>query len=531
MAVLAAAFAVACGAADTENPTPPTSTNALTPALTPTLSASFGYRAECQVDGYCGLLNPGGRITAAAWLDANRMYLADWEGRIRLLNTETGAVQTVLEGLSLPRGLTALDGRLYVSDMGNVCELIRAMEAGNENCKPQVATAAEILQSEPSARILSYRIGDAGELDDAQMTLDGIIAWDRSHSANGLVNDGAYVYASIGHPDYRGGDETGGWITKLIAESEGITGRKELMGSIIRFRPGGDIEIYATGVRNTYGISIAPDGTIYGADNDADRGRTEAGQLEELNAIRPGEFYGWPYWGTNRAPAAAQITEPVAVLDGFVSTATYANAEGVYVGYHSGNDNGIVMDLFDYETFAPQRILQEGLYYITAILESEGLLYLATFDGLIHIINPAAAMAGSTPITTNLSGLFYTHAEINEITAPGNLPLLSDGFEVYLQGDALVYVKDGCRLNEDTSPWFFLHIYPEKINDLPESRRAAGYDNLDFPFQGYGWFRNGRCVAVAQLPEYPIASIRTGQYHPGSYSGGRIWEGSFELGQ
>ena len=40
------------------------------------------------------------------------MYLAVWEGRIRLLNTETGAVQTVVEGLSIPQGLTVLDGRL-----------------------------------------------------------------------------------------------------------------------------------------------------------------------------------------------------------------------------------------------------------------------------------------------------------------------------------------------------------------------------------------------------------------------------------
>lgn len=456
------------------------------------------------------------------------MYLADWEGRIRLLNTETGAVQTVVEGLSIPQGLTALDGRLYVSDMGNVCQLIRAMEAGNENCKPQVATAAEILQSEPSARILSYRIGDAGELDDAQMTLDGIIAWDRSHSANGLVNDGAYVYASIGHPDYRGGDETGGWITRLIAESEGITGRKELMGSIIRFRPGGDIEIYATGVRNTYGISIAPDGTIYGADNDADRGRTEAGQLEELNAIRPGEFYGWPYWGTNRAPAAAQVTEPVAVLDGFASTTAYATAEGVYVAYHSGGADALVVDLFDYETFSPQRIFRGSANYITAILEQDGLLYLSAFDGFIHIIDPSVA---DPPIKARRHGVFNTYAEMTEIIGQVSPPAIPPSFAVYRRENELIYVKENCDPVRDTAPVFFLHLDPVKVEDLPESRRQYGYDNYDFRFEDYGWFRNGRCVAVRPLPEYPLKALRTGQIVPGSSSFERLWQGSIEFGE
>ena len=42
----------------------------------------------CHEHGYCGRLEPGGRLTAAAWLDDDRMYLADYEGSLRLLNVK-----------------------------------------------------------------------------------------------------------------------------------------------------------------------------------------------------------------------------------------------------------------------------------------------------------------------------------------------------------------------------------------------------------------------------------------------------------
>ena len=79
---------------------------------------------DCGQDGYCGIFEIGGRLTTATWLDDERMYLADWDGNLRLVNVRTGARRIVIEGLSVPQGLTVLDGRLYVTDMGNVCELI-----------------------------------------------------------------------------------------------------------------------------------------------------------------------------------------------------------------------------------------------------------------------------------------------------------------------------------------------------------------------------------------------------------------------
>ena len=93
-------------------------------------------------------------------------------------------------------------------------------------------------------------------------------------------------------------------------------------------------------------------------------------------------------------------------------------------------------------------------------------------------------------------------------------PVISSDFDVYLDGDRLVYVKEECD-GEDVDAWFFLHLYPVDEADLPNGRKPHGFDNLDFAFGRYGLRGGGRCAAARALPEYEIAVIRTGQYVPG----------------
>lgn len=76
-------------------------------------------QVTCGADGYCALFKLDAGLTAAAWLDDARMYLAGYDGSIHLLDVDSGEVRTVLrDGLSIPQGLTVLDGRLYATDMG-----------------------------------------------------------------------------------------------------------------------------------------------------------------------------------------------------------------------------------------------------------------------------------------------------------------------------------------------------------------------------------------------------------------------------
>ena len=349
-------------------------------------------------------------LTAAAWLDESRMYLAQYDGRIQLLDVDTGEVEEVLDGLSIPQGLTVLDGRLYVTDLGNLCRLVEELPQPTRTeifrCSADIyaRSDAELLDllQRVNARIMSYRIGADGGLDQPRQVVGRILTLGRDHSANGLVNDGEWVYVSIGHPGLYP-DVSGGFLAEMEQEVAASGGRTDLAGTIARFRPPpedaeAEVEVWATGFRNIYGISIAPDGTIYGADNDSQDGLADCCHREELNAIVPGGFYGFPYWGTNLAPPEAGVIEPVAVLEGTGSVFAYANESGVYVVYlYLGEEGGgIVIDRFEYETFRRFRILSGGPL-VTAILEREGLLYLAAMTGEVHIIDPQAAPITARP--------------------------------------------------------------------------------------------------------------------------------------
>lgn len=89
-------------------------------------------------------------------------------------------------------------------------------------------------------------------------------------------------------------------------------------------------------------------------------------------------------------------------------------------------------------------------------------------------------------------------------------------------GNLLVYLKESCR-TEHTSPTFFLHITPGEVGDLPTGQQSQGFENRDFQFDDAGvhsyHFGSSNCIIEVQLPDYPIAALRTGQYN----AGGEIW--------
>ena len=468
----------------------------------------------------CPIFQAGGLLTAAAWLDADRMYLADWDGRIRLLNVQTGEIRTALEGLSIPQGLTVLDGRLYLSEMGNVCgQLPTAAERAG--CQPLVQwPAGERLEqlAQSSARILSYRIDAAGLLDDPQVVVDGILGNGWEHGPKSLVNDDEWIYVSIAHP-YQGTPGTQADFLKVGADQLAADGgRPDLMGVIARFRPGDqELQVYATGFRNTAGLTLAPDGQLYGADNAA-AGLLAAGQRQELNAVIQGGFYGYPAWGTNEAPPAELVREPVALLHGTAATFVYANEQGLYAAYLAAEEDGagFVIDRFDYATFTPTRIFSGAAGYITAILERQGLLYLVTFYGQIQVINPEqSAAANSSRRPNEFAG------ELEKIVRERE-PDISFNYAVYAAEGRLIYLQDPCPPGE-VNRRFFLHIDPVSQDDLPEYRREYGFDNLDFRFGDYGTRSGNRCLAAVPLPRYPIANIWTG------YNEAWHWEGHIDL--
>ena len=105
------------------------------------------------------------------------------------------------------------------------------------------------------------------------------------------------------------------------------------------------------------------------------------------------------------------------------------------------------------------------------------------------------------------------------VRALSSAPIARGGFDVYLDGGELIYVKEPCAA-EDARGRFLLSVFPKRQDDLPEYAQSAGltHESLNFDFHINGWRTDGACVIMRTLPDYPIASIQTGQWMPGGES-------------
>ena len=107
--------------------------------------------------------------------------------------------------------------------------------------------------------------------------------------------------------------------------------------------------------------------------------------------------------------------------------------------------------------------------------------------------------------------------------------LISARFDVWLDGNRLLYVKDRCDAFEDS---FFLHVVPADPDDLPEGRKKYGFDNLDFGHSERGLGVTRRCVVARRLPDYPVVAIRTGQFQRmGRNRHEQLWGGEFRFAE
>ena len=107
-------------------------------------------------------------------------------------------------------------------------------------------------------------------------------------------------------------------------------------------------------------------------------------------------------------------------------------------------------------------------------------------------------------------------------------PAARERFDIYFNGDRVIYRKEQCAAADMTDK-FLLHLFPANPDDLPDDRREYGFDNLDFYFRSLGAMWDGKCLAIANLPGYEIARIRTGQYIPGEDK--KLWQAEFPATQ
>ena len=108
-------------------------------------------------------------------------------------------------------------------------------------------------------------------------------------------------------------------------------------------------------------------------------------------------------------------------------------------------------------------------------------------------------------------------------------PAARSDFDVYLEGDTLIYIKDVCA-ESDARGRFFLSVFPADPRDLPQAARDAGLEHepLNFDFAERGAIFDGKCVIVRDLPGYPISRVETGQWTEGE---GDLWSARVSVGE
>ncbi len=160
----------------------------------------------CNKTGDCGKLRfENRRFLSATWLDEERMYLSTAAGHIELLDLTTGELERVAGGLSHPRGLVVLHGRLFVSHAGDSCEnwtaLADEMEGDDmiagtlRQCHPRGFKEdedTEVLRKILAAsdgRVSSFLIKSGGGLGDRTDVIDSVPTIAGLHGHNGLAVD------------------------------------------------------------------------------------------------------------------------------------------------------------------------------------------------------------------------------------------------------------------------------------------------------------------------------------------------------
>ena len=105
-------------------------------------------------------------------------------------------------------------------------------------------------------------------------------------------------------------------------------------------------------------------------------------------------------------------------------------------------------------------------------------------------------------------------------------PVARSGFDVYLSGKKLSYVREECAAADTVLP-FFLHVLPQDWDHIPDERREFWFDNRDFEFEQQGIRFEGKCIAMVTLPDYPVDRVLTGQYA----GEGPVWETEIGVGR
>ena len=123
----------------------------------------------------------------------------------------------------------------------------------------------------------------------------------------------------------------------------------------------------------------------------------------------------------------------------------------------------------------------------------------------------------STPDLSRVdSAVADEYRVLHRAATAGEPAARAGGFDVYLHGSRLAWVKEACEPGALMPP-FRLALYPADAGRLLDHHQQRGY----FELGARGARFDGKCLAAARLPDFALSRIRLGQHAPG---GGALWE-------
>ncbi|WP_084130089.1 sorbosone dehydrogenase family protein [Demequina sp. NBRC 110055] len=217
--------------------------------------------------------------TAEVWADVPGARLAAWspDGRLLVSTGDRGDVVALTPSRgAAPTQTTALEGR------DNPQGLAFAEVGGRE-----------MLVLGERTRIVAFDYANGTVRDEHTLT-DGLPG--TGHGSKAVVVDGDHVFFSLGSESNRDPADREGDPERAVIASVPLAG--------------GEHSVVARGVRNGFGLDVAPDGSLWTAVNQADnqpypfegdaygtvvRDYVNENPVEQLTRIDEGTDLGWPY--------------------------------------------------------------------------------------------------------------------------------------------------------------------------------------------------------------------------------------------
>ena len=339
------------------------------------------------------------------------------------------------------------------------------------------------------------------------------------------------------------------------------------IGKLVRIElASGEVEIVAGGFRNPQGFTRDADGNLWQTEHGPQGG-------DELNLLRPGLNYGWPYvtHGTQYGNRVWPSSKAQGRHDGFEKP-VFSWIPSIGISNLIVSDsrqfplwkNDILIGSLISHSLFRARLHQGHVIYVEKIEIGTRIRDITQMaDGRIAILTDTANILflQRAPVycqtDNDVESIYSYDAEIvcidlAKIIAAADDPdirLLKDvhfdsppirsTFTILVHDNRITYVKSPCA-EKDLANRFFLHITPADANDLVEENAHLGFNVLDFNSDeddvGVTIHEDG-CLVTRTLPEYELKHIFTGQVvRVENPSGeitwkGPVWEGSYTFGE